>query len=174
MDDTAAPRWIRWPRPLVWLPRPIREPRNPFLSVAVGWLTTFLPSIAIGAAVTALFPHLGLPDLGVANTTIFILVVIVSPIIETMIMAAVLELLLRFVPPAVAVAISAIGWGIAHSLAAPAWGLVIWWPFLIFSTLYVSWRQRSTLAGLSIVASTHALQNALPMLAMLAGANNLI
>jgi hypothetical protein len=82
----------------------------------------------------------------------------------------VLELLIRLVPPPVAVVVSAIGWGVAHSLAAPAWGLVIWWPFLVFSTLYLSWRRRSVLAGLGIVATTHALQNALPMIAMLLAA----
>jgi hypothetical protein len=47
---------------------------------------------------------------------------------------------------------------------------VIWWPFLVFSTLYLSWRRRSVLAGLGIVATTHALQNALPMIAMLLAA----
>ena len=158
---------VDWPKPFSYLPRPVRVPDSAWQSILVGWLTTFLPSVVIGAVVTKLLPGAGLPDLGPANGLVAVLVVIVSPIIETLIMAGVLELLIRLVPPPVAVIISAIGWGIAHSLAAPAWGLVIWWPFLIFSTLYLSWRRRSALAGLGIVATTHALQNALPMMAML-------
>ena len=47
---------------------------------------------------------------------------------------------------------------------APAWGLVIWWPFLIFSTLFVVWRQRGFFAGVGVAAATHALQNLGPAL----------
>ena len=72
-------------------------------------------------------------------------------------------------PATAAVLVSAVGWGIAHSLAAPAWGLVIWWPFLIFSTLYVTWRQHSLIAGLAMPAAVHGLQNILPALLMFTG-----
>ena len=161
---------VDWPKPFSYLPRPVRVPDRAWQSILVGWLTTFVPSVAIGAIVTKLLPGAGLPDLGPANWLVAVLVVVVSPAIETLIMAGVLELLVRLVPPPVAVVMSAIGWGVAHSLAAPAWGLVIWWPFLIFSTLYLSWRRRSVGAALAIVATTHALQNALPMFAMLLAA----
>jgi uncharacterized protein (DUF983 family) len=79
-------------------------------------------------------------------------------------MAGVLELLLRFVRPPVAIILSAAAWGLAHSYAAPAWGLVIWWPFLIFSTLFVVWRQRGFLVGVGVVAATHAFHNLIPAL----------
>jgi len=36
---------------------------------------------------------------------------------------------------------------------------VIWWPFLIFSTLFVVWRQRGFWTAVAVVATTHALQN---------------
>ena len=87
-----------------------------------------------------------------------------APFVETLIMAAVLSLLLRVVPPTAAVLASAVLWGIAHSLQAPVWGLVIWWPFLIFSTLYVVWRQRGTWTAIGVAATTHALQNLAPAL----------
>ena len=79
-------------------------------------------------------------------------------------MAGVLEVLLRLMRPVYAIVLSSVGWGIAHSLQAPAWGLVIWWPFLIFSTLYVTWRQRSVWAAIGIVFCVHALQNLGPAL----------
>jgi hypothetical protein len=79
-------------------------------------------------------------------------------------MAGVLVVLLRFARPPAAILVSAAVWGIAHSLAAPAWGLVIWWPFVIFSTLYLVWRERSVMAALGVATATHALQNLLPAL----------
>jgi hypothetical protein len=84
-------------------------------------------------------------------------------------MGGVLALLLRFVPPTAAVLLSALAWGIAHSVAAPAWGLVIWWPFVVFSTLFVTWRQRSLALALVVPACAHALQNLLPSLILLSG-----
>ena len=98
---------------------------------------------------------------------VFFMVEVFAPIVESLIMAAVLELLLRIVPPRWAIALSAIGWGVAHSLQAPTWGLVIWWPFLIFSALYVTWRQRSKLGAIGIAAAVHALNNLIPALLLL-------
>ena len=68
-----------------------------------------------------------------------------------------------------AVAVSAAGWGIAHSLQAPAWGLVIWWPFLIFSTLYLAWRPRGVAIALAVAATAHGLHNLLPALTVAFG-----
>jgi hypothetical protein len=84
-------------------------------------------------------------------------------------MAGVLAVLLRFLSPTAAVVASSAGWAVAHSLAAPAWGLVIWWPFLIFSILYVTWRQRSLAAALAVPAMVHGLQNLLPALLVFSG-----
>jgi hypothetical protein len=53
---------------------------------------------------------------------------------------------------------------VAHSLQAPAWGLVIWWPFLIFSTVFLVWRERSLLGAFALVSLLHALHNLLPAL----------
>ena len=139
------------------------------VALIVAWLTAFVPSILLGAAVAGFFPELGQPNLALSDRVAVILVVIVAPLLETLIMAAALAVLLFFLPPTAAVLASAIGWGIAHSLAAPAWGLVIWWPFLVFSTLYVTWRQRSLLAAIAMPAATHALHNALPALLLFSG-----
>ena len=160
-------RSVRWQPPVAYLSKPILEPRRPLAAIFVGWLTALIPSLLLSAAVRALLPNVAQPDLKMTGATVFILVVIVSPIIETCIMAAILSLLLKFVSPTVAVLASAILWGIAHSTAAPAWGLVIWWPFIVFSTLFVTWRQRSLAIALAIPATTHALQNLIPSLILL-------
>ena len=93
-----------------------------------------------------------------------IALVVFAPVVETFIMAGFLSLFLRFFSPTVAILLSAAGWGIAHSLEAAGWGLVIWWPFLIFSTLFVVWRQRGFMTGIAVAATTHAIQNLGPAL----------
>jgi hypothetical protein len=96
--------------------------------------------------------------------TAILLLVAFSPIVETLIMGGVLLLLLRAVPPTWAVILSAAAWGAFHSYEAPVWGLIIWWPFLIFSTLFVAWRGRSLPLAFIIPMCAHALQNLLPSL----------
>jgi membrane protease YdiL (CAAX protease family) len=149
------------------LPAALAEPRNPLRAVVAGWLFAFPPSIALAVIAQWLLPDAGRPSFEVAGVETITVLVLFAPLVETLVMAVVLELLLRFVPPAAAILASSIGWGLAHSLAAPAWGLVIWWPFLIFSTLYVTWSRRSVLAALAIVFAVHALQNLGPALLLL-------
>jgi hypothetical protein len=147
------------------------EPRSVTASVAVGWLMAFPLSIAIAALVYALSPAAEGPQFNVDGTLAVVMLVGVSPVLETLIMGGVLSLLLRFLQPRWAILASAMGWGVAHSLAAPIWGLIIWWPFLIFSTQFVTWRQRSLGLALAVPMLTHALQNLAPALLIAGGVN---
>jgi len=144
---------------LKFLPAPMREPRRAWLAILVGWAVSMIGSIALAALSRAVAPGLESPAFPMKGPVIFLLLVAFAPFVETLIMAGFLSILLRFLPPAVAILVSAFGWGVAHSLQALGWGLVIWWPFLVFSTLYVVWRQRGFWAGVGVVAATHALQN---------------
>ena len=136
----------------------------------LAWPLTSLPALALAAMVSALLPSAPQPQFPGDPEVVFFLVSVFAPIVETLIMAAAIEILLRIVPPAWAIGLSAFGWAIAHSLQAPTWGLVIWWPFLIFSTLYVTWRQRSFIAAIGIVSAVHALNNLIPGLLLLRSA----
>ncbi len=129
-----------------------------------------LPALGLAALWAALFPAAANPVFPGDPWTVFFAVVVFAPVVETLIMAAALELLLRLVPVGWAVALSTLGWAVAHSLAAPVWGLVIWWPFLIFSLLYVAWRKRSIAGAIGIVAAVHALNNLVPALLLLRSA----
>lgn len=146
------------------------EPRRPFRAILLGWLATTIPALLLSALVASLLPQVPGPTLPIDGIPALALLVGFAPIVETLIMAVVLEILLLVLPPRAAVAASAIGWGIAHSLMAPAWGLVIWWPFLIFSTLYVTWRDAGRGRAIAIVAAVHALNNLGPALLLLRSA----
>lgn len=150
--------------PLRFLPAALREPRRAWLAILVGAALTLAGSLALSAMATLFAPALATPDFAMRGTTVFLLLFLFAPLVETLIMAMLLSVLARVLSPTAAVLVSAGLWGIAHSLQAAAWGLVIWWPFVIFSTLYMVWRERSVLAALGIASATHALQNLLPAL----------
>jgi hypothetical protein len=148
---------------LRFLPSPLREPRRAWLAILIGWALSLSGSLILSTLWKFVAPELPLPDMskfrGVPG---FLALDVFAPFFETLIMAGFLSLFLRFVPPAAAILLSAAGWGIAHSLEAASWGLVIVWPFLIFSTLYVVWRPRGFWTAVGVVAATHMLHNFYP------------
>ena len=146
------------------------EPRRPLRAILVGWPLTTIPALLLSLLVSSLLPQVAGPSFPVNGLSTLLLLVLFAPFIETLIMAAALEILLLILPPRFAVIASAVGWGIAHSLAAAAWGLVIWWPFLIFSTLYVTWRGKGRAIAIAIVFAVHALNNLGPALLLLRSA----
>jgi membrane protease YdiL (CAAX protease family) len=150
------------------LPSALAEPRRPLRAIATGWLLAFPPSLLLAMLAQWLVPQAEGPTFDVTGPLTVALLVLFAPFVETLIMAAAIEVMLRLrIPPTPAIILSSIGWGVAHSTAAPAWGLVIWWPFLIFSTLYVTWSRRSTATAIAIVFAVHALQNLGPALLLL-------
>ncbi|RST31159.1 hypothetical protein HMF7854_10160 [Sphingomonas ginkgonis] len=163
-DLQRRPSW------LAVLPDLLFRPERPVRYIAVAWALSFAGSMLLSFLVHAVSPDLAGPDFGKQPAAILMfLVVILSPLIETLMMAAFILLLLRLVAPATAVVASAVAWGAFHSSFAPAWGLVIWWPFLIFSIAFVTWRERGFWVAVGLVALTHGLQNLLPAALALTG-----
>ena len=164
MIETPAPQ--RRAPSLPFLPSPLLEPRRPLVAIPLGALTAFLPSVALAALVLWLLPGGEGPQFAMDGLFALFGLIVFAPIAETLIMGGVLLVLLRLVGPTAAVLASSAGWAVAHSLAAPIWGLIIWWPFLIFSTLFVVWRNRSLAAAFAVPAAVHALHNLAPALAI--------
>ena len=154
---------------LKFLPAPLREPQRPWLAILTGWSLSIVGSLLLALLSKALAPTLPSPEFPMKGPLAFFLLVAFAPFLETLIMAGLLSLFLRIMPATAAVLLSAVAWGAAHSLEAVGWGLVIWWPFLIFSTLYVVWRQRGFWVGVGVAATTHALQNLGPGLVVAFG-----
>jgi hypothetical protein len=154
---------------VIRIPTALAEPRQPLRAILVAWILCITGSLLLSAASHFLLPDLATPQFPKVSAGLLLFALVgFAPFFETLIMATVLELMLRLkVPPPAAILLSSLGWGVAHSLQAPAWGLVIWWPFLIFSTLYVTWRQRSAWRAIGIVFAVHALQNLGPALLLI-------
>jgi hypothetical protein len=167
VSDVAA-RSYRVPS-LPFFPKPLLEPRRPVVAIAVGALMAFIPTILLAALIVRLLPGSEGPKFAMDGLLALFGLVVFAPVVETLIMGTVLLVLLRLIGPTAAVLASSAGWGIAHSLAVPMWGLIIWWPFLIFSTLFVVWRNRSLAAAFAVPAAVHALHNLGPALAIANG-----
>ena len=94
---------------------------------------------------------------------LLISLVIIGPLLETLLMGGGLWILSFIIKRQVLLAIiSAFIWAVMHSLIAPAWGLVVIWPFFVFSCSYLAWRKRSWRHAILITSCVHAFQNILP------------
>lgn len=147
-------------RPFPLLPRFLFETdRSKARYVILLWLLAIVPSLALSGLVGLVAPEAEPPELATQGSVALVLIVVVAPLIETLIMGAVLLGLEKLLGPRLAVVASALLWAIVHSLSAPIWGLVVWWPFLLFSIAFLTWSKSGLLAAIAIVTAAHALQN---------------
>ena len=152
---------------LRFLPPPIREPRRAWLAIPLAWLLSFFGSLALAALVHWIVPNA--KSIEVPKLPAWLVIsafTVLSPVLESILMGLGLRFLMKRMPAPPAILVSAACWGVFHSLQLPVWGLAIWWPFLIFSTLFVVWQQRGFWTGGWVAAATHALQNLGPSLAL--------
>ena len=135
------------------------EPPLPY--ILKGWLLALLPSLALAALAGSLAPPSAkVPDIPVQGSTSLLLLIVVGPLLETLILLPMVLGFRRLFGPGPAVLLGALLWAIGHSLAAPIWGLVVWWPFLLFSIAILTWRERGLLQTVAVVTTIHGLQNA--------------
>lgn len=135
-------------------------------------IISFVPSIIIAFlfSVTGILTEESGPQLGgVFHPVVeFFGIVGVSPIIETLLMCVVLRVLSlitkRRYPLAI---ISCIVWAGLHSLMSPVWGVVVIWPFFIFSCSYLAWRRKSWWRAVWVTCLVHMFQNLLPGIMLL-------
>ncbi|HYW15498.1 MAG TPA: hypothetical protein VE891_05000 [Allosphingosinicella sp.] len=156
------------PAYLAWLPRFLFE-IDPVAAryVAKAWLAALIPSIALSALVRLVAADAAAPQFPGEAGSLVLFVVFVGPALETLLLALPLLGLNRFFGPGPAVIGSALIWAVVHSLVVPVWGLVIWWPFLIMSIAFLTWRRKSLLWALGIAFAIHALQNGFTVAIML-------
>lgn len=138
-----------------------------FIMALVGLVPSVLMSILVTAS--GLFGQVG-PEIdpNMPVPAIVFSFLILSPIFETLLMSLLFLILSLFIKskPKLAIA-SAILWALLHSLASPPWGLIIIWPFYVFSCAYLTWRSQSWFKAFWVTACIHFLQNLLPSIAVI-------
>jgi len=132
-------------------------------------LTAGLISLIPSLIVAVILAGLGVlneetsPDFEGPTLFLLIGVIIVGPAVETLLMGPVLWVLSCVVKRRILLAVtSALIWAGLHSLVAPPWGLVVFWPFFVFSCSYITWRQRAWWRAVWVTSCIHAFQNFLP------------
>lgn len=87
--------------------------------------------------------------------------VILTPLLETVVLMIVIEILRRVIrKPEGVILTSALLWAVLHgALGHWAWGLLIFWAFVVFSTAYVVWSAKSRVKAFWTTAAIHMLNN---------------
>ena len=133
-------------------------------------LTAFLPSMMLGGLIVAVriiagAPIEGLgPDLSdVPPLRGFLLVVVFAPVFETLILSLGIGFISLFTRRPMAIAcISAVAWGALHALSFKVQGVVVTWPFFVFSCAYLAWRPLGWSKAYGMAMGLHMFQNFLP------------
>lgn len=104
-------------------------------------------------------PTAGMPEWTVGWVHLAALVAF-APIVETLLLSALLWALSRVIASPVRIAaVSALVWGGLHGSVAPMWFFGTVWAFFVFSYAYLAWRPRSYGHAFVAAALPHALQN---------------
>ena len=150
---------------LAFLPDFLFEPdRRPERYIARAWLLILVPSLVLSAAVNLLLRPERQPEFHVHGVAPLLIFLVVGPLLETLVQAVMLAGLTRLMSAAAAAATCAILWSLLHSTAVPTWGLVVWWPFLILSITYLTWRQEGLVKAIGMTFALHAVHDGFALL----------
>lgn len=90
----------------------------------------------------------------------FLLVVIASPLVESLLLAGTLKITTFLTrKPVWQAGMAAIAWALLHALVAPMWFFGVLFSFFIFSVGFVTWRPTSWWAAYAAAAIPHVLLN---------------
>lgn len=140
--------------------------RGPIAYALIAALVSLAGSIALAASADAIAraagiaePAEGVPEWSIGWVDLAGLVLF-APLVETLLLSALLWALARFIASPVRIAAaSALIWGGLHGAVAPMWFFGTVWPFFVFSYAYLAWRPRSYRHAFFVAALPHAIQN---------------
>lgn len=150
--------------------RPIKRLLSPSVPLwrycLEAWPIALIPSGLLVILAFGVFMLVGTPIEMVAapsrtaSLSDFFGVVIFAPIMETFILAGVLNVLGRMVGrPVVVAMLSACFWGLFHGFFGALWFFGSVWSFFVFSCAYLAWRESSFKASFVAASVPHALVN---------------
>lgn len=153
-----------------WMTLFFRTDMSPGRYVLRMAVISFVPTALFGALLGALgfVSEDNAPQFAGPPLLLFLGIVLFSPMVETLLMSAIFGILSLFTrSPLTLALVSVVIWTALHSLAAPIWGLVIAWPFFVFSCAYLAWRRISWTRAVGVTCGIHSLHNLIPALAVL-------
>jgi hypothetical protein len=131
-------------------------------------LICLLPSLAISSIIDLVVPQSQGPEFSGSLLLNAIILVLLTPVIETLLMWPILRFLGRFISSSLYVALaSASAWAVVHSLSAPVWGFIAFWPFFVLSIVFLEWEKKALSKAIGVTASIHMCQNFAGLLLML-------
>jgi membrane protease YdiL (CAAX protease family) len=132
---------------------------------------TLAGAVFVVSLLNGVFPNAPNPDLPTDPAAMLFGVVVFAPIVETLIMWAMISGFDRVLKEDRQVIFAtALIWAALHSLSAWIWGPVVFWPWLLFCVTFMTWRKRSEIEGILMAIALHMLHNSVPtLLAISAG-----
>ncbi len=104
-------------------------------------------------------------DLDGRQESSLLFLIILAPAVETLLMVPILKLIQIFNFDVVMTSvISALTWGVAHTLNSVLNGFGVLFLFFVLSISYLTWRQKSFKAAFRVTFGIHALNNAVVFL----------
>ena len=69
--------------------------------------------------------------------------------------------------PLLAALVSAVLWGMYHSVYYPWHGFIVFWGFFVMSVCFLEWQKKSTSKAILVTTCIHMLHNTVPLVARL-------
>lgn len=147
----------------------LREPHRPVRYLALCLLLDLPLTAALSWLISRVTGAADPTFAGVSWWRVFVVMCVFVPLVETAVLAAVIELARRALTSVLTIAmlVAALA-AVAHSLATPQWGLIIAWAFFLQAICYQTWRSRGLGAAFALTATFHALHNLYPALLLAA------
>ncbi|MDC8831357.1 hypothetical protein [Alteromonas gilva] len=126
-----------------------------------------IPALSISFLIYVFFPEAESPEFPKGIGELFFSVVIFAPVVETLLLWLGISIIKKFTASIwKATLISALLWAIIHSIGTFTHGFAIFWSFVVFSFVFISWLEKSRNLALGMCMATHMGQNFLVFLLM--------
>ena len=133
--------------------------------IGKAFLISAIPSLALAWMLWLLFPDAESPSITYEGglmplLILFVSIVIFGPLLETSIMRFFIFLIRKVTQKLWPITfLSAFIWAVLHSLSVPLWGVVAFWPFVVFTISFQVWREVSINHALLITSAIHGCHN---------------
>lgn len=137
--------------------------------VAIAWLVCTPVALAVGWVAGHFLGGADISQVPKLQTlTQRLAAVLIGPLVESMLMVVVFAVLERLLPQRVwpdhrtmlLTLFSALFWSAVHGVVSIGWGVVTFWPFVVFSFMFLRWERQSLIQGIAAATSVHVLHNA--------------